>query len=39
MHRDTIGDASVATVNEDGGEECGGAKGIFEDVDVGAFTI
>jgi hypothetical protein len=34
MHGDTTRDATVATVNEDGGKESGGAKDIFEDVDV-----
>jgi hypothetical protein len=34
MHGDTIGEATVATVDVDGGEESGGAKDIFEDEDV-----
>jgi hypothetical protein len=34
MHGDTTEEAIVATVDEDGGEESGGAKDIFEDVDV-----
>jgi hypothetical protein len=34
MHGDTTKEATVATVDEDGGEESGGAKDIFEDVDV-----
>jgi hypothetical protein len=34
MHGDTTEEATVAIVDEDGGEESGGAKDIFEDVDV-----
>jgi hypothetical protein len=34
MNGDTIGEAIVATVDADDGEESGGAKDIFEDVDV-----
>jgi hypothetical protein len=34
MHGDTTEEATVATVDEDGGEESGGAKDIFEDVDM-----
>jgi hypothetical protein len=34
MNGDTTGEATVATVDADDGEESGGAKDIFEDVDV-----
>jgi hypothetical protein len=34
MNGDTTEEATVATVDEDDGEESGGAKDIFEDVDV-----
>jgi hypothetical protein len=34
MNRDTTGEATVATIDADDGEESGGAKDIFEDVDV-----
>jgi hypothetical protein len=34
MHGDTTGEATVATVDADGGEESEGAKDIFEDEDV-----
>jgi hypothetical protein len=34
MHGDTTEEATVAIVDEDGGKESGGAKDIFEDVDV-----
>jgi hypothetical protein len=34
MHGDTTGEATVATVDADDGEESGGTKDIFEDVDV-----
>jgi hypothetical protein len=34
MNKDTTGEATVATVDADDGEESGGAKDIFEDVDV-----
>jgi hypothetical protein len=34
MHGDTTGEAIVATVDADGGEESRGAKDIFEDEDV-----
>jgi hypothetical protein len=34
MHGDTTEEATVATVDEDGNEESGGAKDIFEDGDV-----
>jgi hypothetical protein len=34
MHGDTTGEATVATVDADGGEESRGAKDIFEDEDV-----
>jgi hypothetical protein len=34
MHGDTTGEATVATIDADGGEESGGAKDIFEDEDV-----
>jgi hypothetical protein len=34
MHGDTTGEATVATVDVDGGEDSGGAKDIFEDEDV-----
>jgi hypothetical protein len=34
MNRDTTGEATVVTVDADDGEEFGGAKDIFEDVDV-----
>jgi hypothetical protein len=34
MHRDTTGEATMATVDTNDGEESRGAKDIFEDVDV-----
>jgi hypothetical protein len=34
MNGDITGEATVATVDADDGEESGGAKDIFEDVDV-----
>jgi hypothetical protein len=34
MHGDTTGEATVAIVDADGGEESGGAKDIFENEDV-----
>jgi hypothetical protein len=34
INRDTTGEATVATIDADDGEESGGAKDIFEDVDV-----
>jgi hypothetical protein len=34
MHGDTTEEATVATIDADDGEESGGAKDIFEDVDV-----
>ena len=34
MHGDTTGEAIVATIDEDGGEEFEGAKHIYEDTNV-----
>jgi hypothetical protein len=34
MHGNTTGEATVVTVDADGGEDSGGAKDIFEDEDV-----
>jgi hypothetical protein len=34
VHGDTTGEATMATVDTDGGKESGGAKDIFEDEDV-----
>jgi hypothetical protein len=34
MHGDTTGEATLATVDADGGKESGGAKSIFDDEDV-----
>jgi hypothetical protein len=34
MHGDTTGEATVVTVDVDGGEDSGGTKDIFEDEDV-----
>ena len=37
MHGDTTGEANVATIDEDGGEEPGGAEDIYEDTNVMQF--
>jgi hypothetical protein len=34
MHGDTTGEATIATVDADEGDKSGGARDIFEDVDV-----
>jgi hypothetical protein len=39
MNEDTTGEANVATVDADDGEESGGTKDIFEDVDVSQHRI